>query len=282
MSRIAAERVDAHAHVFLLGAPLIEERRYTPAHDATEQDYLESLLRNGINRGVLVQPSFLGTDNSLMLNTLRRYPGSLRGVAVVEPDVSRATLEEMAHCGVVGIRLNLIGRPIPDFSEAVWKTLFATLAELDWHIEIHSKASELEAIVPPILAAGVRVVADHFGRPDPALGIDDPGFRYLLTLGRSGRVWVKLSGAYRNGPDGDAIAMQAVPLLKQAFGLKRLVWGSDWPHTQFENVITYEHTLQQLRQWLPDENDRLIVMRDSPSLLFGWQAGSTASGGTAS
>ena len=43
------------------------------------------------------------------------------------------------------------------------------------------------------------VVVDHFGRPDPRLGVDDPGFRYLIETGATGRVWVKLSGAYRNG-----------------------------------------------------------------------------------
>ena len=39
-------------------------------------------------------------------------------------------------------------------------------------------------------AAGCRVVIDHFGRPDPALGIADPGFAYLLRQADSGQVWV--------------------------------------------------------------------------------------------
>ena len=94
-------------------------------------------------------------------------------------------------------------------------------------------------ILQPLLEAQVNVVVDHFGRPDPALGVDDPGFAALLAAGRSRRVWVKISGAYRNGANGrgEAIAQAAMPRLKDALGLDRLVWGSDWPHTQFESQI---------------------------------------------
>ena len=57
--------------------------------------------------------------------------------------------------------------------------------------------------MPALLAAGCRVVIDHFGRPDPALGIADPGFAYLLRQADSGQVWVKLAAPYRNWPAPD-------------------------------------------------------------------------------
>ena len=134
----------------------------------------------------------------------------------------------------------------------------------------HRSAGELQSAIDPLLAAGLNVVVDHFGRLDAKLGVDDPGFRYLLSLGTSRQVWVKLSAAYRNGKDGqgEATAIATMPLLRAAFGLDRLVWGSDWPHTLFEKTESYWTERQLLDQWLPIPTDRQVVLRDTPSRLF--------------
>ena len=58
-------------------------------------------------------------------------------------------------------------------------------------------APELPRIVEPLLEAGVNIVVDHFGRPDPVQGTDDPGFRYLLSVAPTRRVWLKFLGTYR-------------------------------------------------------------------------------------
>jgi predicted TIM-barrel fold metal-dependent hydrolase len=47
----------------------------------------------------------------------------------------------------------------------------------------------LPLVLEPLLKLGLKVVVDHFGRVDPALGVDDPGFRYLLSTGASRQVW---------------------------------------------------------------------------------------------
>jgi predicted TIM-barrel fold metal-dependent hydrolase len=127
--------------------------------------------------------------------------------------------------------------------------------------------------MPPLLEAGVPVVVDHFGRPDPRLGIDDPGFRYLLDTAATGRVWVKLSGAYRNGAGnpGEHTALAAAERLRVAFGPQRLLWGSDWPHTQFEAVASPGAARQALDAWVPDPADRHTVLADTPARLFGFQ-----------
>ena len=153
-------------------------------------------------------------------------------------------LAELDRKGVVGIRLNLVGLAVPRFDEAPWPALLKSVADLGWQVEVHREAKDLEPIVAPLLRAGVTVVVDHFGRPDARLGVEDPGFRYLLTAGAQRRTFVKVSAAYRNGKDGagEATALKAYPMLRDALGLDRLVWGSDWPHTQFEAVETYKKT----------------------------------------
>jgi predicted TIM-barrel fold metal-dependent hydrolase len=262
--------VDCHAHVFRVGLPLADVRRYAPDYDATPADYVKMLDANGMSHGVLIQPSFLGTDNGYLIATLREYPKRLRGVVVVEPNVARDELVAMNEAGVVGIRLNLIGKPDPAFDQDDWRALLRHVADLGWQVEIHVEAQWLPQIAGPLLSAGVKVVVDHFGRPDPKLGVTDPGFRYLLSLGASRRVWVKVSAAYRNGKDGvgDKIALDAMVPLRASFGLDRLLWGSDWPHTQFENQIKYAAMRAQLDTWLPNAADRKVVLAEAPRDLF--------------
>jgi predicted TIM-barrel fold metal-dependent hydrolase len=265
----AVAAVDSHAHVFKRGLPLADARRYAPDYDATPEDYGKVLDANGISHAVLVQPSFLGTDNSYLVDALRRY-SRFRGIAVVEPTISADALRALDEAGVVGVRLNLIGAPDPQVNADPWPTHLKQLAALGWQVEVQAEARRWPALLGPLLDSGVNVVADHFGKPDPALGVDDPGFRYLLTAGQSRRLWVKLSGAYRNGDGniGERIARAAIPLFRDNLGIDRLVWGSDWPHTQFESVADYAAIRASLDTWLPDPQERRTVLVNAPVGLF--------------
>jgi predicted TIM-barrel fold metal-dependent hydrolase len=257
--------IDAHAHVFERGLPLARQRRYAPDYDAPLDVYLEQLDAHNVSRGVLVQPSFLGTDCDYLLAALRRAPDRLRGVAVVEPDCGLEALTTMARAGVVGIRLNLIGLPDLPIETSLTPETLAHIRQLGWHVEVHAEAARLEHIVLPLLDKGLNVVVDHFGRPDPALGVDDEGFRRLLDLASTGQVWVKISAAYRNwsfaegGRSTPRFAHDAVRLLTEAFGVNRLMWGSDWPHTQFEASQDFGRTLDALLNLLPNEAERRAV-----------------------
>jgi hypothetical protein len=73
---------DTHAHVFGPAArfPYAEDRSYTPP-DAPLEKYLGMLDTIGFARGVLVQGSAHGRDNSAMLDALTQRPDRLRGVA---------------------------------------------------------------------------------------------------------------------------------------------------------------------------------------------------------
>ena len=263
--------IDTHAHVFRRGLKLADVRRYAPDYDATPEDYLRQLDHNGISHGVLIQPSFLGTDNSYVLEALRKYPVRLRGVAVVQPNIAKTALVDMDREGIVGIRLNLMGLPVPDFRSDPWPSLLRTVVDLGWHVELHRHAADLAKIVDVLLKSGVNIVLDHFGLPDQKLGVNDPGFRSLLASAESSRrVWLKLSGLYRNGAAGvgEKNTMGAIPLLRQSFGVDRLVWGSDWPHTAFEKVMEYSKARAHLDMWLPDKEERKTVLVDTPARLF--------------
>ncbi|MGY3534732.1 amidohydrolase family protein [Bradyrhizobium sp. USDA 4452] len=259
--------IDTHAHVFHRGLKLAPGRRYAPDYDAPLALYLQQLDQNGITNGVLVQPSFLGTDNSYLVECLKATNGRLRGIAVVDVAVTADELRALDRAGIAGIRLNLVGQKLPDLASGEWTALLAEIRALDWQIEIQRNAGDLATLAPKLLDQGVKVVLDHFALPDPKLGADDPGFQSVLKLGATRNVWVKISAPYRNGPAGEAFAKQAYPLLRNAFGVDRLLWGSDWPHTQFEATQSYAKNRKFLDALVTDADERARVLA-SPRELF--------------
>lgn len=267
MSETALPVIDTHAHVFHRGLKLAPGRRYAPDYDAPLSLYLEQLDHNGMTNGVLVQPSFLGTDNSYLVDGLKQTGGRLRGIAVVDPAVPADELRELDRAGVVGIRLNLVGQPLPDLAASEWKGLLANVKLMGWQVEIQRNASDLAVLVPQLLDLGVHVVLDHYALPDPKLGIADPGFQSVLKLGATRNVWVKISAPYRNGPAGERFAKEAYPLLRNAYGLDRLLWGSDWPHTQFEATQSYAKNREFLDTLIVDKSERAQALA-SPQQLF--------------
>ncbi|MEI7429629.1 MAG: amidohydrolase family protein [Betaproteobacteria bacterium] len=257
--------VDTHAHVFHRGLPFVPGRRYTPDYDAFPQDYYNMLDANGMSHGVIIPISILGTNNDYTVEVLRQSGGRLRGLAVIDPEKDIGKLDALDAAGIVGIRLNLIGKPVPDIRNSAWRELLTTCRRLDWQIEVYDDASRLSQTVTPLLESGVKVVIDHFGKPDAKLGINDPGFKYLAGLGRTRQVWVKLSAPYRLS---DAAAADAAPVLLREFGPERLVWASDWPHTGSEGKVAYAKLRAQLDLWVPDQEERRIILAETPAKLF--------------
>lgn len=261
--------IDTHSHVFHRGLQLADSRRYAPSYDAPLDLYLRQLDENGISHGVLVQPSFLGTDNSYLVQCVLAARGRLRGIAVVDPNVTPDDLNRLNDSGVVGLRLNLVGTPLPDLASPVWSGLLERAAKLQWRIEVQRAAIDLAALVPALLPFDVDVVLDHYALPDARPGAADPGFVALTKLGESRRLWVKVSAPYRIGEDGNRIARDAYLLLRDSLGRDRLLWGSDWPHTQFEATQSYAKNLAAFAEIVGNPEDRAAILQN-PRGLFGF------------
>ena len=267
MTAVPAIRIDTHAHSFTSDCAFVSGRQYTPERDAPLEAYLALLDDNGISHGVLTQPSFLGTDNGFLLECLRRAKGRLRGIAVLAPDTPMDEPDRLAKAGIVGIRVNLVrGDPLP-LGDRAWQGLFARVAALTWQVEVYALSGDIPGVLEALRSSNARVVIDHFGRPDPGLGLDDPGFKALLAGAAGGRLWVKMSGPYRL-EGGDARAYAGA--LMEAFGPRRLLWGSDWPWTLHSEGKLYGETLAWLNDWVPDTNVRAEILGPNPFALFGF------------
>jgi predicted TIM-barrel fold metal-dependent hydrolase len=256
--------IDTHAHAFTLDGDLARGRRYTPDHAAPIADYLSQLDGAGVARGVLVQPSFLGTDNSYLMKCLEMQPDRLRGIAVVDPTCDEAAMSAMGAANVVGLRLNLLGLDHTFVANADWQKLFGRAGELGWQIEIHTTGKDIPFLLSALWPSGANIVIDHFGRPDPAAGLADPGIKAMLAKADSGRIWIKLSGPYRCEGRPDLYARAFL----DAFGADRLMWGSDWPWTQHGEGMTFAKALGWLSDWLSDETVRHTVLEKTPRALF--------------
>ncbi|WP_010484819.1 amidohydrolase family protein [Pseudomonas sp. S9] len=260
--------IDTHAHIFSRDLPLASGRRYNPDYDALVEQYLALLDSCGLAHGVLVQPSFLGTDNSFMLAALDKYPERLRGIAVVMPSISADELGRLAASGVVGVRLNLVGQQLEDYSTDCWQAFFQRVAALGWSVEIQRRIEDLAQILPAILQSGVNVVIDHFGLPRGGIDPQLAGHKAFLELLANQQVWLKLSAPYRSDLTAEQGAGVFELLRAASGGVERMLWGSDWPHTQFENSTSYHEQFQGIQALLGDPLEWQKVMCANPSQLF--------------
>jgi predicted TIM-barrel fold metal-dependent hydrolase len=268
----AAERawIDTHTHVFLRGLPMAIDARYRPDYDASWETSLALAEKNGVGRAVILQPSFLGFDNSYLFEALRAEPGRFRGVPWVSPSitVSEDDWENLARIGVRGLRFPIYGLPTPQWS--YYKDMLAEAKKRDWPIHLYVESKRLPEILPVLLDGGHKVVIPHYGMFDRTLGpARDPGFKVLLESAPGRNVWVVMCGAYRVGPER---ARAATPMLLDAFGADRLMWASDWPHTDMglNRVTTYPQTLRWFEEWVPDKATRQTILVDTPAKLYGF------------
>jgi predicted TIM-barrel fold metal-dependent hydrolase len=264
---------DCHAHVF---GPadrfdFIANRDYTPP-ERPAGDYRAMLASLGIERGVIVQPSVYGTDNSATLSAIAELGQSFRGIAVVASDVDDATLAGYDAGGIRGVRLNEFTKG--GVSLAFLEAMAARLEGSGWHIQVIAKVAGDPAIIRRLGKLGVPVVIDHFGLLDPERGVGDPGFQAMLSLVRDGNAWMKLSGAYissRREIPYDDMKPYADALVAAA--PERLVWGSDWPHPVLgDKTVDDRALLALLEAWAPDEPTRKRILVDNPAALYGFPA----------
>jgi predicted TIM-barrel fold metal-dependent hydrolase len=278
---------DCHVHVFGDPAafPFAEKRVYTPP-PATVEQLVELQGDLHLDRVVVVQPSVYGTDDACTVDAVRRMGARGRGVAVIDKATSRKALEEMAAAGIRGIRLNIEtssgGRFDPADAKAVLDAAAEQIRGLGWHVQIYARTAVIAALKDHVAELPFPIVLDHFGLGDPAKGPSQPDFAALLELVKTGRAYVKISGAYRvskNAPEFVDVTPLAQALV--AANPERIVWGSDWPHPGAErgkplNEITAPYPiddgllLDQLPKWVPDAALRRKILVDNPARLYGF------------
>jgi len=243
------------------------DRSYTP-NPATEDQYLDMLSRNGMSRGVLVQISVYGTNNSYMCEVLQRHPDKLRGVAVVDADVPEKELQRLHECGVRGVRLNVLFGGGIGFSSM--EALARKIASLGWHMQFLMDIRKLPELWPRMKNLPCPVVIDHMGHMPVSNGVNDPAFHALRHALQTGNWWCKLSGPYRISQlsDYQDVKPWAEALIAEAED--RMLWGSDWPHVAIPKMVDTGRMLNELLNWTSSEEQRQKILVDNPAQLYGF------------
>ena len=266
---------DSHFHIFgpTSRFPFSPERAYTPAEAPLERLLaLHALL--GFERGVAIQGNGHGTDNSAMLDALQREPKRLRGVAIVKESTTREEVRRMADAGVRALRFHIAPRQPGRFSSLgidAFEKLAPFMDECDMHVQFFMDARELPNVLARLKNWKRPVVLDHFGSTKAAEGTAAPGFETLRKFLGEGRIWVKLSGAYRASeqyPDYPDAKPLHEALLKA--NPDQLLWGSDWPHPNHDHVPDDGLLVDALAGMLPDAQLREQVLVLNPGGFYGF------------
>lgn len=260
---------DTHCHVFEPGYPHVADPLYT-FPDGTLAQYLAMADVLGIARMVLVQPTYYGTDNTLLIDVLRTVgKDRCRGVVRIDPDTSDSDLDRYHELGVRAIRLDLFARrtwPIGKITDYV-QQMAARAALRGWHLQFYTPGTVVRDLLPFLADFDHPHVIDHMGYMLEADGLTDADFARMLDLMAYGRCWIKLSGPYRIAKSKPLSFVEPIAHALVTARPDRVIWGSDWPHLPDGQRDTGE-ILNLLARWAPDPADRQRILNNTPAALF--------------
>ncbi len=263
--------------------PMVADRAYTPK-EASLADLRAHLKGLGLLRVVLVQPSVYGTDNTFMLEVLDALGENGRGIAVIDPKTPAAQLAPLKRRGVSGVRLNVesTGTLTSDEARQQLKAMTAKVREVGWHVQLYAVPAMIATLAEEIARSPVPIMLDHYAMLSPAeTGAPRDAIMKLLGLEH---VYVKISAPYRlpDMPDKDA-AVDKLAASFIALAPRRVVWASDWPHTNRTpgvpptepseyRVNDDNRDLSRLMALGPEDVIHRILV-DNPARLHGFKAG---------
>jgi 2-pyrone-4,6-dicarboxylate lactonase len=282
--------INTHCHVNSNGMtpfPWSDDRKYDPAFAPWRKlEELDTFL--GFSGEVVVAATCHGTDNSYMLNALKKSKGRALGVAFVDKNISDQELIELDSAGVRGVRYSYVKRltnpPPPEEMVAMANRLKrlkdAGKLKNDWHIDLYCEAADLKDLESHIKAIPIPVVFDHMAVPAIDKGVSDPEFKRYLQLFRDKQdCYAKLTCPERltgsGKPEDWGKVLPFARALAEEFP-DRVISGTDWPHPNMkEGQMPNDGEL--LNRWIreiADRNSETLrrILVDNPRRLFNFPA----------
>jgi L-fuconolactonase len=231
--------VDAQVHIWGANTP---ERPWPARHKPhrevplTKDELLREMDAAGVDRAVLVPPSWEGDRNDLALAAAQAHPGRFAVMGRIDPDApgSRGALATWREQpGMLGLRFTFHRQGLVEQ---------LTEGRVDWVWGEAEKAGiPVMILVPHALVylidrvaqrhPGLRIVMDHLSIPSGATG--EEAFRdldKLLAIAKRENVAVKATSLPSYVRDDPYPYRSVHPHLRRvydAFGPKRIFWGTD-------------------------------------------------------
>lgn len=249
--------IDSHQHFWRYDA--VRDAWITDSMGVLKRDFLPEqlgpeMVANGMDASIAVQTDQSESETTFLLGLAEkntRIAGVVGWVDLRSPNV----VERLEHFSrfpkLRGFRH--IAQSERDDRFLVQEQFIAGIAELrrfgfTYDILIYPKqlsaAIELAARLP-----GQRFVVDHLAKPEIKATKTDPWAAQIKTMAQNKNVFCKLSGLVTEGDWKCWKADDFKPYLDivfDAFGLDRLMFGSDWP------VCLLAASYRQVKQLIAD------------------------------
>ena len=229
--------VDSHTHGWInhpeFPWPAGQSAPYP--EDRTAEMLLELMSANGVDKTVIVHPIQYLWDNRYALHAAHRYPDKFMAAGRVNPEDPAAPdhLSQWTEQGLRGVRLSPSEDASGDwFAGPLMSPLFARAQALGVPMLLLTTPPRLDDLVPLLdRYPDLDVVIDHMAHAhEPGAGPPQAVDR-LIDLARYPRVYIKISHTWTVSEerypwrDTHVVVEQAY----QAFGARRIMWGTDWP-----------------------------------------------------
>ena len=208
---------------------------------------------NLVDKAVLIQhgrPETGGYDHTYLFECVQRFPDRFAVVVIIDvnqPD-AEAKLEEYAERGAVGVRLNPTQRSAGDDPLAIWRKagdLGLVVSLMGGHDDTGS--ADFESLVRQL--PGLPIVIEHLAGggqgvafPRSGQGPQPPyaSYKKALELASYPNTYIKVHGLgeisarppvlpARYGLDFYDVTPPLIEMAYEAFGPRRMMWGSDYP-----------------------------------------------------
>lgn len=199
----------------------------------------------GVDRAVIVPPSWPGDRNDYALEAVKRYPGRfavMGRIPLKDPNSAALLSNWKAQPGMLGIRLTFLGPAAKwlDDGTADWFWPAAEKTGLPVMVLAPKRGAYLAGVAER--HPQLQLIVDHMGMSlsDEAVsaGKFDGAIGDTATLAKFPNVSVKLSGAanFSKQPYPHADLNPHIKRLFEAFGPQRSYWGTDITNGVFTQV----------------------------------------------
>jgi len=279
--------VDAQIHLWAADTPA---RPWPPggaqrAHQpyAVSKDMaLAGMNEAGVDRAVIVPPSWEGERNDLALETARLHPDrfAVMGRFPMEKLESRSLVDDWRRQpGMLGMRFTFNTeqqRPWLTDGTADWLWPAVERAGIPLMMSVSGQLPAVDPIAER--HPGLKIVIDHLGLRSGTKGESAfAGLPHLLTLARRANVAVKASAlpCYSVEPYPFRDVHGHIRRVYDAFGPRRMFWGTDWTRLpcSWRQAVTF---FTEELPWLA-AGDREWIMGQGICEWLGWPEPRTTS-----
>jgi predicted TIM-barrel fold metal-dependent hydrolase len=275
---------DSGLHIWQAPTP---ERPWNPAkahleHPMSYEDLRVRMAEAGVDRAILVPPSFAGGYPEYSLEAAAKYPEQfavMGSIPLNKPDGHRVLEHLLSQPGMLGVRLTFHHEYDESWIRDGIADWFWPVAE-KMNIPVMMNAPSIHKDVAGVAQRhpGLRLILDHMGRlkgmKDEKLGL---GLTQTMELAKYPNVFVKLTST-PSCSSADYPYRNIHPYLKrliEAFGPRRCFWGTDLSAMLSRSKCTYRQAVTMFTEEMDflSKEDLELVMGRGLAECLPWPAG---------